>query len=443
MRPSVQASLYQFLHSDSHLKLQVSWAIKSKIINFLENSYVFLSQTQSRFQKRYPQLDVLFTLTGTYDHQLGIQEELAKICSTNGFKSGLIGLFHRAFLRNIHGFDSVLPLGMLPVSLDVKKSISDQCRHLYLKLQESDKSNLQFHDAYNDLVQVAIQIEQFAVWNHRLLEFTEPRIAILNNSKDPKDVAMQIACDRLNIPSMLIPHGFPQKSQYPISANFVMSYAGHHDKYLKKLCRNPKQVKSLGWLEPRKTLFYGADHILKNRPKFERRMKYNILFFAQLSGSRQHRCNSLSQLVPDVIKALNKMKEVETITIRLRPSEMNNPVIERYLKQINCSKLKISLNKSIYSDLKANNLLMSFSSTGLLYGPYLNMKSIEIRDDGINSVWPNSILPSQQVYKIGQAFHPIEFREFVLESPVINGEEVFYNRGHELERFVEFISTTL
>ena len=71
---------------------------------------------------------------------------------------------------------------------------------------------------------------------------------------------------------------------------------------------------------------------------------------------------------------------------------------------------------------------MSFSSAGLLYGPYLNIKSIEIRDDDIDSVWPNSILPKEQVCKIGKAFHSIEFGEFVLQSPVLDGEEVFYNR---------------
>ena len=137
------------------------------------------------------------------------------------------------------------------------------------------------------------------------------------------------------------------------------------------------------------------------------------------------------------------MREVESITIRLRPSETNDPMIKKYLKRLNCSKLKLSHNKTIYSDLKSNNLLMSFSSTGLLYGPYLNIKSIEIRDNDINSVWPNSILPGEQVYKIGKAFHPIEFKEFILHSPVLNSKEVFYNRGRELKRFAEFINTIL
>ena len=86
---------------------------------------------------------------------------------------------------------------------------------------------------------------------------------------------------------------------------------------------------------------------------------------------------------------------------------------------------------------------MAFSSTGLLYGPYLNMKSVEIRDDDIDSVWPNSVLPEEQVYRIDQAFHPIEFRKFVLQSPILNGNDFFYNWGRELERFAEIIRTIL
>ena len=270
IRPSVQASLYQYLHSNNHFTPHISWALKRKISRFPEDAYIFLSRIHGHRLKHYPKFDVLFNLIDLYENQLGIQKELAKICSINGLKTGLLGLFHKIYFKNIRGFDRLLPLGMLPVSSNVKKSVLDQCGHLYMKMLESDESHFQCPDINKELIRTAIQIEQLAVWNRRLLEATKPRLVILTNAKDPRDAAMQIAFEQADITSMLIPHGFPQKSQHPISANFVMSYASHHDDYLKKLCRYPEQVKSLGWLEPQKTLFGRTDHILKNRQKSEK-----------------------------------------------------------------------------------------------------------------------------------------------------------------------------
>jgi hypothetical protein len=446
MRPSVQVSLYQYLHFAHHFFPKKHLHLKKRILNLSEDGYVLLSRIYRRRIKRYPDIDVLFNLINPYDNHLGIQKELSRVCSTNGLKTGLLGLFHKIYVKSIRGFDRLFPLGMLPVSPDIQRIISEQCRHLYPKLVKSNEEFLEssdIHDSHYALIRFAMHIEQLAAWNRHLLEATDPRLVILTNAKDPRDAAMQIACEKMDIPSMLIPHGFPQKSQHPISAPWVMSYANHHDDYLKKLCRYPEQVKSLGWLEPRKTLSFNTEDTYNNRGKPERIKQYDILFLSQFSGSRLHRCASLISRVPDIIQTLDKMKEVESITIRLRLDEMNDPMIVHYLKGLNCSKLKLSKNKSIYSDLKVHNLLISFSSTGLLYGPYLNIKSIEVRDDDIDSVWPNSILPEEQVYNIGRFYHPIEFREFVRQSPIPNGDEIFYNRGRELERFDEIVHTIL
>lgn len=442
MRTSVQVSLYQYLHFAHHFPPKKYLHLKKRFLNLSEDGYVFLSRIFKRRIKRYPDIDVLFNLINPYDNHLGIQKELSRICLSIELKTGLLGWFHKIYTMSIRGFDRLFPLGMLPVSPKIKKIISEQCRHLYLKMLESNEEFHQLSGIYDSLevlIRFAMHIEQLAAWNHHILEATDPRLVILTNAKDPRDAAMQIACEKMDIPSMLIPHGFPQKSQHPISASWVMSYASHHDDYLKKLCRYPEQVKSLGWLEPRKTLSFNIENTYYNRGKPRKINQYDILFLSQFSGSRLHRCASLISRIPDIIQTLDKMKEVESITIRLRLDEMNDPMIVHFLKGLNCSKLKLSKMKSIYSDLKVHNLLISFSSTGLLYGPYLNMKSIEVRDDDIDSVWPNSILPKKHVYNIGRSFHPTEFREFVRQSPTPNGNDFFYNRGGELERFAEIV----
>jgi len=444
MPPSVQVSFYQYLHFHHHFFTKRHHHLRSRILNLSQDGYIFLSRIYSRRIKRYPKMDVLFNLINPYDNQLGIQNELSRVCSTNGLKTGLLGLFHKIYTKNVLGFDRCFPMGMLPVSPHIQASILEQCRNLYINLIESDEKaflSSDNHDTCDMLIRVAMHIEQLAAWNRRLIDATNPRFVILTNAKDPRDAAMQIACEKMGIPSMLIPHGFPQKSQHPISIPWVMSYAAHHDNYLKKLCRHPEQVKGLGWLEPRKTLPSKTNHSPKYRWPPENPKKYDILFLSQFSGSRMHRCAALTSRVTDIIRTLDKMNEVQSITMRLRQNEVQDPAINRYLKSLNCSKLNVSQNTPIYSDLMSNNLLMSFSSTGLLYGPYLNMKSVEIRDHDINSVWPNSILPEEQVFEIDQAFHPIEFSEFLIQSPVLNGNDFFYNRDREMERFAEIIRT--
>ena len=446
MRPSVQVSLYQYLHFTRQFLMKPQWHLRKRMINLSEEGYAFLSRIYSRRIKRYPKMDVLFNLINPYDNQLGIQKELSRVCSSNNFKTGLLGLFHKICIKKIRGFDRCFPLGMLSVSPDIQTSVLEQCGHLYTRMLESDEVLFQssdVHDARDALIRVAMHIEQLAAWNQLLIEATYPRLVILTNAKDPRDAAMQIACKKMGIPSMLILHGFPQKSQHPILAPWVMSYAPHHDDYLKKLCLHPEQVKGLGWLEYRKTLPFRTENSLKGRDACDKIKNYDILFLSQFSGSRMHRCASLISRASDIIRTLDKMKEVQSITIRLRQSEIQDTMIKKYLKSINCSKLNVSKSRPIYLDLMANDLLMSFSSTGLLYGPCLNMKSVEIRENDIDSVWPNSILPKEQVYEIDRSFHPIEFREFVLQSPIVNGNDFFYNHGRELERFSEIIRTLI
>jgi len=147
MRPSVQVSLYQYLHFNHQISLKKHIHLKKRILNLSEDGYVFLSRIYRRRIKRYHDIDVLFYLIHPYDNYLGIQKELSRVCSTNGLKTGLLGLFHKIYAMRIRGFDRLFPLGMLTVSPDIQRIISEQCRHLYLKLLESNEEFFQSSNA--------------------------------------------------------------------------------------------------------------------------------------------------------------------------------------------------------------------------------------------------------------------------------------------------------
>jgi hypothetical protein len=71
------------------------------------------------------------------------------------------------------------------------------------------------------------------------------------------------------------------------------------------------------------------------------------------------------------------------------------------------------------------------------------MKAIEIRDRTINSVWEETVLPSHQVYQINDHFNSKEFCDFVINSKILQGKDVFYNWGLELESFKKYLDKKL
>ena len=452
LRPSVQSSLYYYLHhvwmgrtkfgakkrinkkSKFNLKDKIKGSVKNLANNFF-NHYQF---------KNRDRCDVIFNYFIASPHGLGIQKLLAEQCQVQGLRTGIVGFQPNFSGMELSEFNSVLPLRLsnkIPefnLSSKTCQEIIEQCSYIYSFFAKA--YSLKYDpEGYLDLVNLATQIEQKACLLRQLLETIKPKLVILSHGKVLEDTAMQIACHKTNTPSMLIPHGFPQRSLSSLTASFVMSYCPHHDDYLRKISADSTRIMKLGWLEPGVTLT--KDFCNSSEHVTQARGKYNILFLSSLSGWKVHRCESLLERVPDILKTLNKMPEVETINVRLRRNEYNDLVIKTLLTACAGSKLRISgIDSPITDDLKECDLIIAFNSTGLLYGSYLNKKAIEIRDPKINSVWGNTVLPSEQVYQINDVFDSEDFSQFVLESPILKGKNVFYNWGYELKAFSECLS---
>ncbi|WP_019503769.1 hypothetical protein [Pleurocapsa sp. PCC 7319] len=458
-RLSIQSSLYYYLHHvwvgrtkllkqkkvDYQLKLEIKEKLKGSARNLRNSANIFFDDYQLKYRLRnYDQCDVIFNHFISSPHGLGIQKLLAKQCQMQGLRTGIVGFSNNLLAMELPEFNEVLPLRQCDrvsefnLSSKTCQEIIEQCSYIYSFFEK-------FHSfkvapkVFVHLTELAIQIEQNSCLLKHLLEMTNPKLVILSHGKYLADTAMQIACQNTDIPSMLIPHGFPQRSLSPLSASFVMSYCPHHDNYLRKISLASTEIINLGWLEPKvrlpKDFDISSDRVTQERGKF------NILFLSSLSGWDRHRCESLLERVPEILKALNKMPEVETINVRLRSDEYDDLVIKTLLTACAGSKLRISgMNSPITDDVKACDIAISFNSTGVLYAPYLSKKAIEIRDQKINSVWGGTVLPSEQVYQIEDVFDAEDFSQFVLESPILNGKNVFYNWGNELEAFSESLS---
>lgn len=442
--PSVQSSVYTYLHFPPNKAGQNLFknSNQKRLKELIKNIYASLELTYKYKLAPNEKCDIIFNFISHQINYLGIQKILAKQCLSQGLSTGII---HGGEIENSANFNENYSSSLkFSISPSKKKEIVEQCKYMIARLNNFNVGSFAEETGYLKLVNTATHIEQKAIWMRHLLEVKRPKLVILTNEKDLNDTAMQIACKDTGTLSVLIPHGFPQRSQYPIAASFVMSYCLHHDSYLKKLSLTSDRVKELGWLEPTVTLDDSFKAFSKKNATVEQREKYNILFLSQFTGCDVHRCTSLIERFPNILRALDKMDRVETVTLRLRPNEVNNIFIKAFLAECGCSKLRVSsAHESLAENLKASNIVMAFSSTGLLYGPYLNMKAIEIRDEAINAVWGGTVLPPEQVYQIGDNFKANEFNEFVAESPTLNGEDVFYNWNCELEGFAEFLNTII
>ena len=456
--PSVQSSLYYYLHHIRNgFENPRSRSLKRLIASLPEKTYTLTKNSSAyllykyQLKRNFKECDVIFNYFLSSPHALGIQKKLAEKCQEQGLVTGLVGQKSKNRPCNISSlkqekFRQVISvpdnLGIFSskISSKIHREVIDQCKYICSSLEKFNLFNPGSED-WLYLVNLATQVEKNACLLRRLLEVASPKLVILSHGKFPEDAAMQIACNDIGIPSMLVPHGFPQTSLSHITASFIMSYCPHHDGYLRQISSNANQVRGLGWIEPSIKLTDSLFSSVKENHCFDTKQKLNILFLSSMSGWNTHRCHSLVERVPDILKTLNKMPEVETINVRLRSNESNDLVIKTLLAACAGSKLRISrMNNPIIEDLKACDIVMGFNSTALLYGPYLNKKAIEIRDRQINSVWGGTVLPKKQVYQIEEEFNPDELTEFVLNSPILKGEEVFYNWGFELKAFSEYLS---
>jgi len=381
---------------------------------FRKNKQEKIKKTDLLFQYQYPSINYF-----------GIQKYFATKAKALGYDSSLLAP-PKTIITNIPFQGINVSSNKVVLKKELEERIFYEAKILieYLKTYYFPLLNeeLLFDMLYN----LAIKIEKLIYEKKSVLERTNPKLVIILNAKGIDESALVCACNTLGIKSFFIPHGFPQKSIAPVESTYIASYGKGHNKYFNSLLNNNKsKIINFGWLEPLVTLPQIFD---VNQDK-----KLSILLLSQLGGYQIHRLPSLYQLIPKVLDSLENIESVQLVMLRLRVYEVNSEEIKS-LKLEKYKKIKLVTDEPIDISLSQSNMIISFSSTGLLYGPYLNKKVIEIRDENIDNTWDRILDDKNVFYTDINNFNNEAFEDLVQSSEPINGDEFFYNFKNELNK---------
>ena len=437
--PSVSSSLYSFLHMGIRHDLNINFYFQRQIFNY------FLSSLSLGKDNTKQISDVVFLYETSSINYLGIQSQISKICSEKNIKTEILYNYKQDKFE--YSFDKVSEIKKPYPLITYKESnrIYEQCKLLTFELKQKFPfyQDITNEDLNKNLFRLAIYIESLSNVFISTFDSNQSKVLFLLNSNSSINVAAQLAARRLKLRTVLVPHGFPQRSQYPINSDDVISFCPHHDKYLQTLSSSHTNVQGLGWLEPNALI--ESNPLLKKLQASNINLsnKYKILVLSQITGYKVHKCQSLVSLFVRLLKELALISEVDSVSIRLHPNESNNFILKTLLSNIYGLKINTSKNQSIGEDLIACDVVISFSSTGLLYAPYLGLNAIEIRDKEIDSVWGETVLPDQSVLHINKEEDWNKLRELIVRKNFPRGNEVFYNWNNESQSFATFICQTL
>lgn len=314
-----------------------------------------------------------------------VQKVIARALKSNNEKTCL---FTRApKLKNTESlFDEIIDINLSPFKTSLSEEHNWACENFSRHIMPN-----QIHHNSPDHVKKYCEKSfnlALASKNYFLHTFARqrPRLVIIVNHKDLLEAGMFLAAKELNINTLNIPHGFPQASHREFSSTYLTSMSKHHDNYLHTLKNKQTKLLKMGWLEP-----------LTHPPSFSTKLirpnsfqaSKKVLFLSQAVGWDGHRLGELVNNIPPILKQISKYYEV---TFRRHPFDKDKALIESLEASCPSGKIKISKsNVTILDDILAHDIIISFSSTGLLYAKYLGKKVLEIRDNKINSVWRSPI----------------------------------------------------
>lgn len=427
-RASTITSLYHYLNN---FNIEAKGALTSYAKHMMHHNMSRISRLINNQNVSLPPnskqaTDLLLHYQNPSQNYLGIQQYVAIAGKKIGLTSTL--LTNTTIQAEVNYFDQTISSHHAPSRVDKKtfSEIQNECRIFLENLRLSDFPKKLGRFDLAILQQTATTIESNMQNKMKMLDDINPRLVILLNPKNPDETALQLACKAQGIPTLFIPHGFPQKSIFPIETDQTTMFCHHNKDYFREIAPN-SQLVPLGWLEP-------STFQKERKPKHTNdEKKQTVLFLSQIGGHKIQRCPSLTNLVPKVLDFLEKSPSVDKILFRLRPYEIANTDVKQIFSEKRFNKIEIVTHEPINTSLDRSDTIISFSSTGLMYGPYLNKKAIEIRDAAINATWGGSVLPETHVYSHEGNWDEKQFEAFFENAPPLLGCNIFCNYQKELD----------
>lgn len=296
----------------------------------------------------------------------------------------------------------------------------------YQSLIDKRTVELGYRDCYFNIFDNTLEIKSLTENYKLILEKIQPEYVILLNNRDQFDTALKIAAKSLGIKTILIPHGHPQISQGIFDTDCVVSLSKASLSYLKKMSSSNTRIKTLPWLEP---VARNIPLTLQEKPSY--RYPLTVLVLSQYAGWKTHRCVSLLTRLIELLQGLVLIPEVGKVILRRRFVQMDDRFFQKKLSTIiNSPKVLITGKNNLQDDLSVSDVIVSLSSTGLLYAPYLRKKGIEIRDNLISSVWGGSLLSDKHILDLGTDQLSVQkLRNRILNDNFPYSTEIFYDTG--------------
>jgi len=254
--------------------------------------------------------------------------------------------------------------------------------------------------------------------NDKLDENSVRTLTIYSPRSTPENYLLELFNSN-KVKKIFVPHGLPQVSSFNMNFDYVLALT------MSKAWREafPKsKVVHIGWSE---SFDCSERYRVENHCKGAKK----IQFLSQLTGEKIHRLYGFRSVIEFFIKeALTLENKSYEFDIRLRDEgELLdlNPVLR---KQVDNSDF---MNFSFISDYSMNksdaDLLVSSSSTALLYSQYLNIPALQLTTDRILQHWPFDIVTPDRVYLINETKESfVSFLERLIHLK--NNKMVYLNR---------------
>lgn len=259
--------------------------------------------------------------------------------------------------------------------LKTPEDSKDKVKFISFSIASSLNSSEYAEKLYHFLWQLFISIFIFQ-------SFRKVKLLITLNPFSWMDFGFLIAANHANIKKWFYPHGLPQKSMLLHDFDYITPLTTFDEVWFEYGAKfiNMRWAECVSGVPVRKK-------IGKN--------SFNILFISQLSGSELHKVRSLWSLSVEAIQALLLRPDVHRVRLRVRDIEEL-----KYFSNTD-EKLDVSLMNggTINEDIVRSDILLSSSSTGLLYSQCFNKPVIQLVDDEIIDIWPYQLTSEQRVVR--------------------------------------------
>jgi glycosyltransferase involved in cell wall biosynthesis len=306
-------------------------------------------------------------------------------------------------------------------TFSVRKVVIEDLPKLRAELSNDDAKN------YKVLVEILKGINvkestfshlvQSAIYIKKTLDLSQLKIFYVLFPYSPFEVFLNNLKELFGFKTIFVPHGLPQKSFTRDSYDYVFAVTNQISIW--KRLYPESIICHLGWSE---VMPSGVEKKFNQIKPIYGRMKNRkkITFLSQLSGFQIHKLDDI-KVITEAFLAWASLQSDYHVNIRLRNDSEKSLIDRDLLQKLNANDLIIftTMKESNLED-ENTELLISISSTGLLYAQTKAIPSLQIVTEKILDIWPFNIAAHSCIY-----CEKVNFDKVIFDA--ISSNKVKYN----------------